>query len=184
MSFSFSFISLHLHNLCEHIHWWNTHSRKGLQANDISIWIVINVFMGATSLQFPPCTICVNTQIPQAVMATAFESVQCSHTFSISCTIMLAVNNIFFLISSKQFIKTPYTAINGFLNDCTFLLFGQYSQNKQITLSFEGIKIFKRMRAYSPWNQLKHQLYPCFYDSSVSSMGFLFINIDVLRCDN
>ena len=88
----------------ELIHWWIKPNRKRLQANDTFIWIVINVFMGAMSYWFLPCTICVNTQISKAVMSTAFESVHCSHTFYISCTIMLPVKIL--QHSFPYFIKT------------------------------------------------------------------------------
>ena len=101
---SFYLISLHPHNLCGLIHWWSKSNRKGLQTNDTSIWIVIYVFMGAICFQFSPCTICVNTEISQAVMATAFNSVQCSHSSSISCTIMLDVKIVQHVL--PYFIKT------------------------------------------------------------------------------
>ena len=170
-SLLFSFISFHLHNLCRLIHWWSRPNRKWLQKYDTSIWIVINVHMGARSLWFPQCAICVNTQIPQAVMATAFESVQWLF-FSIFCTIMHALKIVQHILPylietigmhSKlgirySSIQTHYATINDFLNNCIFLLFGQYSQKKQITLCSEGTSIFKSKIAYSPWNHLRHQL--------------------------
>ena len=41
-----------------------------------SIWIVTKFFFLAILFQFPPCTICLNTQISNTVMTTAFESLQ------------------------------------------------------------------------------------------------------------
>ena len=51
-------------------------TKDDFQTNDIHIWIVTNVSWVAIHFQLPPCTICVNTQISKAVMATVFESVQ------------------------------------------------------------------------------------------------------------
>ena len=39
-------------------------------------WIVTSIHSVAILFQLPPCTICVNTQISKAVMATAFEYIQ------------------------------------------------------------------------------------------------------------
>ena len=62
-------------------------TEKDFQTNDKHILIVTNVFLVEICFELPPCTICVNTQISKAVMATAFESVQ-----SIAATIMHAPN--------------------------------------------------------------------------------------------
>ena len=92
--------------------------------------------------------------------------------FSIFCTIMHALKIVQHILPylietivmhSKlgirySSIQTHYATINVFLNNCIFLLFGQYSQKKQITLCSEGTSIFKSKIAYSPWNYLRHQL--------------------------
>ena len=74
-------------------------TEKDFQTNDTHIWIATNLFLVAIVLQLPPCTICLNTWISKAVMATAFESVQ-----SIATTIMPAANIINF--SFSYFIET------------------------------------------------------------------------------
>ena len=99
VSFFFYFISLHLHDLCGLIKFWHTPNRQGLQISDTPIRIVTNVFSVALHFQLPPCTICVNTQISKAVMATAFEPVQCIVSTIVPCT---RIHNHAFL----NFIKT------------------------------------------------------------------------------
>ena len=62
------------------LYWWNTPSRKGLQTNNTLVCINVNAFSVEILFQLPPCIICLNTQIYQAVMTA-----------------------VFFFISSKQF---------------------------------------------------------------------------------
>ena len=55
-------------------------AEKDFQTNNKHIWIVTNVSLVAICFQLPQYTICVNTQIAKALMATAFESVQSNST--------------------------------------------------------------------------------------------------------
>ena len=119
------------HAIITFLYRWNTPNRKWLQTNEASIWILTNIFLVAILFQLSPRTICVNTEISLAVMASVFESV-----ISIATTIMLAakiMNHAFLyfietvgmhykLAFRYSFIQTPYSAINDFFHSPLFHL--------------------------------------------------------------
>ena len=134
------------HAIISLLYWWHTPSRKGLQTNETSIWIVTKVFSMVMPFQLPPCTICVNTQVSKAVMATAFESVQ-----SIATTILPAarIKNHAFLYFIETLgmhcklaimyspIQAPYAVINYFFHSPPFHLWNIWGkQNWDLNLKW------------------------------------------------
>ena len=122
---SSSFLSPFIFTICVAFFTADTSSRKGLQTNDASIWIVNDVFSVGIFFHFPPCTICVNTEIFKATMATVFE-----HFKLIAVTIVPDLNimnhaSLYFietlgmhsqLAITYPAIQPPYAAVNYFFH--------------------------------------------------------------------
>ena len=76
--------------ICVDLFTGKTHTTEKNSRQTINPSWHLNMSLWVQFFQFPPWILYLNTQISQTVMATAFESVQCSHTSSISCIINLS----------------------------------------------------------------------------------------------
>ena len=145
-------------------HWTSlliqTPNRKGLGTNDTSLLIITNVFMTARLFQLLPCTIYLNTQISEAAMTTAFESIHWGHIWSFLHTIESAaktMNHVFPHFGNQIYSRLTLLYSPKLLPPWPpFLLFCWNICRKKCLRSRDE-KILKADQSYSPWPQLKTQ---------------------------